>query len=263
MFTIYRHEIHENVKNFIIWSFSVGILGLICMAMYSGMSEDMAALADSFSNMGAFSEAFGMSTLGIGTPIGYFATEIGTIHGLGGGLFAAILATGILSKEEESHTGEFLYSLPVSRVKIVTSKLMAVESLLVGFSIVCGLLYMVGFVYLGEDIPMADFAKFIGLELLLDTEIAMVCFLISAFGKKTKLGTGLGITLVFYAYDLIGRVVPDMKDYLFIGPYSYANASEIFSGKDIEIKAVAMACTVIAVTAVLAYVTYSKKDLAS
>lgn len=263
MFTIYRHEIKENIKNFIIWSFSVGILGLICIAMYSGMSEDMAALSDSFSNMGAFSEAFGMSTLGIGTLVGYFATEIGTIHGLGGGLFAAILATGMLSKEEDGHTGEFLYSLPVSRSKIVTSKLMAVESLLVGFSIICGLLYMAGFLYLGEEIPMADFAKFIGLELLMDTEIAMVCFVISAFGKKTKLGTGLGITLIFYAYDIIGRVVPDMKDYLFIGPYSYANASEIFSGKEIGINAIAVACAVIVVTTVFAYVKYSKKDLAS
>lgn len=263
MLTVYRHELKQNLKSFVIWSLTVGLLGLFCILLYSTMGDSMKDLSDSFSNMGAFSEAFGMNTLGIGTLIGYFATEIGTIHGLGGALFAAILATGILAKEEDGHTGEFLYALPVSRGKIVTVKLLCIVTLLIGFTVICAAFYVAGFAALQESVPVADFIKFCGLEFLLDIEIAAVCFLISSFSKKNKLGTGLGVALIFYVYDLIGRVVPDLKDYLFIGPFSYANASEIFAGQKITTEALVIASVVCICTVAGSYVKYLNKDLAS
>lgn len=42
------------------------------------------------------------------------------------------------------------------------------------------------------------------------------------------MGIGIGIAILFYGFDLIGRIIPDLKEYLFLGPYSYANASAIF-----------------------------------
>lgn len=263
MLTVFFHEVKENLRTFLIWSLTIGLLGLFCIMLYSSMSEDMANLSESFSNMGAFSDAFGMSTLGIGTLLGYFATEIGTIHGLGGGLFAAILATVILSKEEDGHTGEFLFSLPLSRGKIIATKMLSILTILLGFTLICGALYIIGFEFLGESVPMKDFVRFLAMEYLMNVEIASVCFAFSAFQRKNKLGAGLGIALIFYIYDLIGRVVPDMKEYLFIGPYSYSNASDIFSGGDVSKKAIFVAAFAILLSISAAFVAYGKKDLAS
>ena len=77
------------------------------------------------------------------------------------------------------------------------------------------------------------------------------------------MGMGLGLALIFYVYDLIGRVVPDLKDSLFIGPYSYANASNIFSGKETDAAAVAVAVIITIAAAISAFVIYDKRDLAS
>lgn len=256
-------EIKLNLKSFLIWSISVGLMGLSCILLYQSMEGDMKDMADMFSNMGAFSDAFGMSTLSIATLKGYFATEVGTVHGLGGGMFAAILAIDILSKEEDKHTGEFLFSLPVSRAKVLVAKGICVVMMLVLFTAICAIFYVSGFVYLGEELPVSEFVTFMLRQLLMNLEIAAICFGISAISGKSRIGLGLGLTFFFYVYDLMGRVVPDLKDYLYIGPYSYANASEIFSGFEASASSFVVAAVVSVLAVVFAFWIFGKRDLAS
>lgn len=263
MKAIYFKELKLNLKNFLIWSLSVGGIGLACIFLYTSMQNDMKSMADAFSNMGAFSDAFGMSTLSIATLTGYFATEVGTVHGLGSGMFAAILAIGIVSKEEEGHTGEFLLSLPVSRNKVLAAKGLCVLTALGCFTVVCGALYIIGFATLDEPLPTSDFFRFMGLQLLMNTEIAGICFACSSLSGKNRMGAGIGLAMIFYVYDIIGRVVPDLKDALVIGPYSYANASEILSGAETSIAAVVIAAVVTVICAALAFVRYNRRDLAA
>ncbi len=262
MKAVFFKEIKLNLQQLIIWGLAVGLMGLSCILLYQSMQGDMKEMADMFSNMGAFSDAFGMSTLSIATLKGYFATEVGTVHGLGGGMFAAILAIGIISKEEERHSGEFLLSLPISRTKVVAAKGLCVLVMLVIFTVICGILYVSGFMMLGEEVPVKEFLMFMGRQLLMNIEIAGVCFFISALSSKINMGLGLGLALIFYAYDLIGRVVPDLKDYLFLSPYSYANASEIFADSGDSAKGIVVACILTVVFVGSAFFCYNKRDLA-
>lgn len=259
---IFKRELRMNLKNLLIWSLTVGGMGLACTLLYSSMEGEMKTMADAFSQMGAFSDAFGMSTLSIATLKGYFATEVGTIQGLGGGMFAAILATGILSKEEEGHTGEFLMSLPVSRSAVVAAKYLTVLVNTIAFSAICTGLYLLGFAILGEEMPMGDFFRFMLMQLILSVEIGGICFMISSISGKNRMGLGLGITLFFYFYDIIGRVVPDLKDSLYVGPYSYANASEIFSGAEANTAGIVTGVVILAACTVSSFVIYKKRDLA-
>jgi ABC-2 type transport system permease protein len=226
------------------------------------MEGDMKEMADAFSNMGAFSDAFGMSTLSIASVKGYFATEVGAVHGLGGAMFAAITAICILSKEEEGHSGEFLLSLPVSRSKVVAAKGLCVAGMLVAFTVVCGILYACGFIMLGEDIP-EEFLAFMVRQMLMNFEIAAICFAISALSGKNRMGLGIAMAMVFYFYDVIGRVVPDLKEYLYIGPFSYANAAEIFSDIEVDVKAVVIAFFVIAIFSAATFICYDRRDMAA
>jgi ABC-2 type transport system permease protein len=263
MKAVYFKELQLNLKTFLIWSSAVGMMGLLCILLFQSMEGEMKGMADAFSNMGAFSDAFGMSTLSIATLTGYFATEVGTVHGLGSGMFSAILAIGILSKEEEVHTGEFLFSLPVSRTKVVAAKALCVATMLTCFTLLCALFYVIGFAALGEEIPTADFVKFMGMQLLMNFETAGICFLCSSLSGKNRMGMGIALALGFYFFDLIGRVVPDMKEALVIGPYSYANASEIFSGVETKAAAVVIALILTVIATVSAFAVYNRRDLAS
>ena len=178
-------------------------------------------------------------------------------------MFAAIVATVMLSKEEDGHTGEFLYSLPISRGKAVTVKALSLALTILLFQVVCGVLYVLGFVILGEDVPWQEFMTFMGMQLVMNLEIAAICFAVSAVSKKNKLGMGLGLALFLYLYDLMARVIPSLADYIHIGPHSYPNASQIFAGNELSAGAVAIGAAVLAIAVVMAYVGYLRRDLAS
>ena len=263
MTAIIRQELKLNLKSLLIWALSVGGLGFICILMYTSMEGDVMEMADTFSEMGAFADAFGMSTLSIATIAGFFATEVGTVHGLGSVMYAAFFASTMLSKEEDGHTGEYLFSLPVSRAKVVTAKLIAILVNLLVFTIICGIFYVLGFVALGEEVPMKDMVHFLACMLLMNVEVAAISYLISATSSKNRIGLALGISLVIYTYDIMGRVIPDLKDFLFIGPFSYVNASEIFAHIKAPDYCFAVAVVVIIATLAATYVAYTRKDLAS
>ena len=263
MFAILKQEIKLHFKSLLIWALTVGGLGFVCILMYTSMEGDMAQMADMFSHLGAFSDAFGMSTLSISTLAGFFATEVGTVHGLGSAMYAAFLASCILSKEEDGHTGEFLYSLPVSRGKVVTAKCLSVLASVILFTIICGVFYVLGFRCLGEEIPWKEMFRFLGSMLFMNVEVSAIAVLLSACSGRNRMGIGLGLSLVFYAFDLIGRVVPAMKDYLFLEPFSFTNASEIFAGKNVPEYSILVAVLITAAGIVAAYTVYLKRDLAS
>ena len=99
MGTILKHELKANFKTFLIWCLSVSFMSFMCILMFTSVKESMVDMAESFASMGAFSNAFGMDKLSIATLAGFYATEVGTIHGLGGAMFAAIISACMFSKE--------------------------------------------------------------------------------------------------------------------------------------------------------------------
>lgn len=262
MFQIFKYEWKASIKNLLVWSLTVGGMGLICIILYQEMQESMGDLADSFASMGAFSDAFGMSTLSIATLKGYFATEIGTIHGLGGGMFAAAIATIMLSKEEDQHTTDFTFVLPLSRGKIIVMKYLAITLNIVLFTMICGIMYQIGFLALGEH-PGTKFIEYMFLQLLMNVEIAAICFLVSAICKKNKLGLGISIAMLMYIYDLMARVIPSLEKLLFLSPYSYANATSIFSDSGWSLQAIVVGVFITIISLAFAFQYYTKRDLLS
>ncbi len=263
MTTIYKHEMRLSIKSLLIWVLCVAGMGFACILLFSSMQGDMEEMAESFASMGAFSDAFGMSQLSIATLVGFYATEVGTIHTLGGAMFAAIIGMNMLSKEEDGHTGEFLFSLPVSRAKVITAKWCAAITEIVVFNLVCVGIYVLGFVVLGEEIPINEFSLYHLMQVVMQVEIAAICFGLSACMKKNKLGVGLGIVLLLYAFDMMARVIPDLSDYKIISPFSYANAADVLSTGEISVSATIIGVAVLVTGVFAAFAVYGKRDLAA
>ena len=212
MGVIYRHEVKSNWKSLLIWAVCVGSMGLACILL----QESMAGMAESFASMGAFSDAFGMRQLSIVTLTGFYATEVGTIHGLGGGMFAAILGVGMLSKEEDGHTSEFLFSLPIARSKVIWAKWWAVVTLILLFNLICIGLYGLGFLGLGEHIPVKKFLLYHGMQVFMQIEIGAICYYANAadvFSSGTVAGTALAIGAVVLVVSIwLAHVVYGRRD---------------------------------------------------
>ncbi len=263
MLALFRNEFRTGLKALLIWAIAVGGMGLFCILLYQSMEGSMEEMAESMASMGSFSDAFGMSTLSLATLKGYFATEIGTIHALGGSLFAASVATVAFSKEEDAHTAEFTFTLPLTRGKIIVAKLLQLLATLILFHLLCAGFYLLGFRLLGETDMGSEFIEFMFLQFVTSVEIAAFCVGISVTSKRNRLGLGIAIAMFFYTFDLLARVIPKLSDVMFLSPFSYSNATAIFVGADTDWRAIFLALFCIVGFIVASAIYYTRKDLAS
>lgn len=261
--TLYKHEMKMSLKSLLIWTLCVGGLCLGCILLYTSLEDSLQEIAEVYSNMGAMSVALGMDKMSLATLTGFYATEIGMMHGLGGAMFAAILGTGIVSKEEAGHTSEFLNVFPIGRNSVIIQKYAALISNIFLFNLVCTGLYMLGFVALGEEMMMKEMLLFHVLQFLMQAEVGTICFMISAFSKKNLMGAGLGMAVLLFAADMMCRIIPAIENLKYVTPFYYANGADVFTYGTADGKMLAVAAVVIAAAFGAAFVRYGRKDLAA
>lgn len=260
---LFLQELKMNQKSFIIWLLAVGGMCFGCILLYGSVESSLSDMGDMFSEMGAMSAAFGMDRLSIATLEGYFATEIAMIHALGGAMFAASVGSNLLSKEEYGHTIEFLAVLPLRRRKIVSQKYLAFVSLLVLFQLVTSVSYLLGFAIMDQAIPWDHFGILTVTQLLLLLEVGTICFAVSSFSKKNGMSIGLGIVFLFFVADIMSRIVPAIENIKYVVPFSYCNATDIFTDTDISIGSILIGIFVVLISYLWSFYYYQKKDFSA
>ena len=260
---ILRHEWKMNLKALLVWTICVGISCCGCILLFSSVADSMGAMAQGFAEMGSFSAALGMDKVSIATLSGYYASEISIIFSLGGAMFAAMTGAVLLSKEEEGHTAEFLFTLPVSRSYILMWKYVAMLVLIFLFNGICIGFDIAGFLGIGEEILWKEYFLYHVASLVMQIEVGSICFLLSALSRRKQIGLGLGIAVFFYLMDIMCRIVPELGFLQYLTPYYYTNAADIFSGEGIKYGLTLLGVCISMVAVAAAGVVYSRRDLAS
>ena len=167
----------------------------------------------------------------------------------------------MLSKEEKDHTAEFLYTHPVSRIRVLNGKLAAllVQILILNAAVL--LVALVSIYGTGEDIPWKEILLLHLAYLLLQLELALICFGISAFLRKGGTGIGLGLAIVLYFFNIIANISDAAEFLKYITPYGYAEGTDIITkaGLDSTLVFLGMLYAVIGITA--GFLKYNRKDL--
>lgn len=259
--TIVKHELRQGKTSFFIWMVSIGFLLAVCIFLFPEMKSQMTGINEMFSSMGSFTAAFGMDQLNFGSFPGFYAIECGNVLGLGGAFYAALCAVDILSKEEKSRTAEFLLAHPVSRIQVVTQKLIAVFIQITVMNLILFILAVCCMAAIEESDFIAKITLLHLAYYLLQIELAGICFGISAFMRKTSIGIGLGIAAFMYFLNLVANIA-EVVDFLkYITPFGYCEGADIVIDGSLDgVKvAVGMALCIIGIAA--AYFKYTKKDI--
>ena len=259
--TILRHELRRSRVPFWIWTGAIGFLLAVCIFLFPEMKGEMEGVSEVFSSMGAFTAAFGMDRLNFGTLNGYYAIECGNVLGLGGAFFAALLAAGMLCKEEKERTAEFLFTHPVSRARIVTEKLAAVLLLITVMNLVIYALAGGSILAIGESVPWRELNLQHLAYWLLQLEIAGICFGVSAFLRRGSAGVGLGIAVMLYFMNLIANITESASFLKDLTPFGYCDGAEIASSGSLDFKRLAIGAAFFAVGVAAAYWNYTRKDI--
>ena len=122
---LFMVEMKAHRKNLIIWAFGIIFMVASGMGKYVALSGTGQSMNDIFEKMPkSMLTIFGIGNFDLSKASGYYGMLFLYLL-LMGNIHAAMLGADIISKEERDKTAEFLCSKPISRHKIVTSKLLA------------------------------------------------------------------------------------------------------------------------------------------
>lgn len=131
MVTMFLHELKQYRRVTIIWIVSLVAVAGLYMALWPSMASQVQALQKILAN---YPKAL-LAALGVGPGVfasfaGFYSIIMGYVM-LATSIQAMNLGTGIVAKEEHSHTAEFLLAKPVRRTQVLTAKLLAALTILV------------------------------------------------------------------------------------------------------------------------------------
>ena len=259
--TLLKHELKQNRFSLMIWTAVITFMLGVCVFLYPEMKGEMESISDVFSDMGSFSAAFGMDQINFGTLLGYYSIECGNTFGLGGAFFAALCGTGILAKEEKDRTAEFLLTHPISRIKIVTQKLLAVFAQILVLNMIVYLTVILSMMAIGEDIPWKEVNLMHVSYFLLQIELGGICFGISAFLRRGSLGIGLGVAVMMYFLNIISNITESAEFLKYFTPFSYTDGASIVTNVELDGKLIMLGMVYGVVGIGVAYWKYTRKDI--
>jgi len=211
--------------------------------------------------MGAFTEAFGMDRLNFGTLIGFYGIECGNILGIGGAFFAALIGVSALAKEEKDRTAEFLLAHPISRIHLITSKLISVFLQLIILNVITYVLALASIAVIGEEIPWKEVSLLHLAYFLVQVELTGICFGISAFLRRGGMGLGIGIASMMYFFNIVANISDSAEFLKYVTPFGFADSADIIENGNLDVGMIAIGLAVTIAGFALAYWKYHKKDI--
>lgn len=261
--SVFAKELRGGFKAFCIWTGAIVAMMIVCIMMFPELRGSMNEVSNIFANMGGFTAAFGMDQLNFGELMGFYGIECGNILGIGAAFFAAYLGITILSKEEKEHTAEFLLSHPIRRSSVVLQKLLAVFVQLIVMNVLITGVSALSIAAIGETPDLPAFLLLHLAHLLLQLEIAGICFGVSAFLRGGGVGVGIGLAAMFYFLNIICNISDQGAWLKYITPFAYAEASDIIIDTQLKGALIALGMGYMAAGIAAGFLKYTKKDIAA
>jgi ABC-2 type transport system permease protein len=264
--TIYIHEFKALLKSVIAWSLAVAGLFAIYLSLFPSFAKDAALIEDAMTN---FPEelltAFGMNGLNLATVLGYLSFVFLFVQ-----LCLAIQAAGygfsLVSVEERELTADFLLTKPVTRTRILTSKLLAALTALTITNLVAwvsclGLLRIFAADYAYETRPLL---LILGSIVFFQLFFLAVGLVISLLVKRIRnvvpyaMGLAFGMYVLSVFSDMLGESVLEK-----ITPFKHFNPSDIIRTDSYNFSLVWISIAVIILALSGSYYLYLRRDIPS
>ena len=260
-----KMEFKRNQKSLILWTIIIALLAGLMLALYPSFQGTFSELDELLSNYPeGFLDAFGLGENGLSMDdiYGWFGVEGYLFVTLIGGSYAALLGSGILSKEEDEKTIEFLMTKPISRRQVFIGKTIVVLINLVIMNVVLSIVILTFFLIYGSPLKIAVWLLYSFAPLILQLVLASISLLISVFITKSRQVTSisLGLAIGLYVVDIISKLTDEAAFLKYITPYEYINAVTIVNETTIRPLYLILSGIIIMTSLFVSYTSYLKKD---
>lgn len=263
---IYLHEVRSRLKSVLTWSLAALSVAAIFFSFFSTFADQAVLVNQMLENFPPeLRTAFGMGGIDFTTVLGYFSFLILFIM-----LFLAIQAGnygfGLVSIEENELTADFLLTRPVSRTRVLTSKLLAaLTSLLLTNLVVWASSFGVIAIFKGKyDYEPGTLALLLFGVMIFQLFFLGVGLLISLLVKRVRSVTpySLGLAFGMYVLSAFSGVFGDVKLEL-ITPFKHFDPVYIVENQSLNAPLVLLNLAVTLLAVALSYVLYLRRDIPS
>ncbi len=261
---IFIQEFKMKLGSVIVWSLSIAGVFFLFFSIFSTIADDMEALNTVMANYPPeLLAAFGWDNMDLGTVLGFFAFTFSFVQ-IMISLQAANYGYSLVSIEERELTADFLLAKPISRVNILTSKLLAA---LTGLLITYLVLWITSFTALNFYAAEGSYDRNILIKVLTTVIFLQLFFLtvgllISLLVGKIKSVTPLSMGTVFGMYILAafgGTMGEGIVDYL--TPFKHFEATKIVNTGEFDLPKMMISVVVIVVSVIASYVLYKRRNI--
>lgn len=259
---IYMHELKAYRKFTVVWTLSLIALVVLFMSMFPSISKDVeefTKLMEGFPE--AVRQAIGLEVDNLGSILGFYSyiflylTLCGAIQGMN-------LGTSIVSKEVREKTADFLLTKPVTRTRILTSKLLAAVTSLV----------ITNAVYLAAASIMVSLVKTEAYSVTIFLMISMTLLFVQliflavgviisvVFKIKSVLTVSLGTVFAFFIISMLVSTSGD-ESKRYLSPFQYYDRAYIIENSSYEASFMIVGIGIIVVALAVSYAVYTKKDI--
>jgi len=229
---LFRKEMKRNAGTLMIWMTVITLLISVTMSFYSTFLENQSKILGMMSLVPKSALQFkGISNFSdLLSVLGFYSANNIIYMMLLGSIYAIVLSSNILMKEEYGKTAEFLLAWPVTRSEVFITKLAVVTVNILLLNIVTAL---AGFICLElvkrEPYNISAFLILSFYTILLNLLFCSIGFFLSAMIKRAKPVTtfGIGLVLIFYFIYTLSKITEGAAKIGYLSPFRYADVNAI------------------------------------
>ena len=261
---IFMHEFRIRFKSVLIWSVSMAALIFVFFSIYPTFADQADLLNQMMQNFPPeLLTAFGMDNLNMASVLGYFSLVILFVQ-LSLSIQAGNYGFGLVSIEESELTADFLLTKPVSRVQVLTSKLLAaLTSLVITNLVVWGASFASIGLFSGDRPYEASTLAILLLGLLIfQLFFLAVGLIVSLLVKRVRNVTpyALGLGFGTYVLNAFGGIFGDVKLEM-ITPFKHLDPNYIIQNGAFDTPLVLLNLGVSVLSIAAAYWLYIRRDI--
>ena len=260
-----KREFKINLKSFIIWLCILISIFLLVYLIYPYIVTD-----DSMKEMDELMKvfppdvlkAFNMDIASISTAYGWFKTEGFMFILLIIGIYSSFLGGSILLKEENDKTIEYLYSLPITRNRIIFNKVIVGIIYIILMVLLFGLFNYISLKISG-DLDIKQFLLLSITPLFIALPLFGINLFISTFmnGNKKITGISLGLVFLFYIISVLSEMSDKVSFLKYFTINTLADTRNVISNIEINPIMVIISLLITIIFIIFSYIRYNKKEL--
>ena len=231
---IFKQELKVNLIALILWTVSLVTIILLVSFEYTVFQGNQEI--QDFMDQPLFQQfygALGVGNVNIMTPEGFLSLLSIYIY-LPLSIYAGLLGAGIISKEEKNKTAEYLFTLPISRTKVLLAKFFAGFTYVVLANVIVNGSAMLIFGRFETSDIYYQFLRNLSIGVFVTQMIffAIGVGLASTLRDYKKSGAiTVGVLLTTYMFGVLSNMVSEANFLRFITPFRYFAAPEMMANE--------------------------------